>query len=45
MHDRALAIEFADRLIGIKNGLIALDEPASGMKPSDLDDLYKNHGP
>tara|TARA_B100001142_G_scaffold294867_1_gene315371 strand:+ start:627 stop:1292 length:666 start_codon:yes stop_codon:yes gene_type:complete len=42
MHDRALAIEFADRLIGIKNGLVALDELASGMKPSDLDDLYKN---
>jgi phosphonate transport system ATP-binding protein len=42
MHDRALAIKFADRLIGIKNGVIALDEPASGMKPSDLDDLYKN---
>jgi len=42
MHDRALAIEFADRLIGIRDGLIALDEPASGMKPSDLDHLYRN---
>ena len=42
MHDRALAIEFADRLIGIRGGLIALDKPASGMKPSDLDHLYQN---
>ena len=40
MHDRKLAIEFADRLIGIRNGLVVLDELASGMKPSDLDQLY-----
>ncbi|MEC7490418.1 MAG: ATP-binding cassette domain-containing protein [Pseudomonadota bacterium] len=42
MHDRALAIEFADRLIGIRGGLIVLDKPASGMKTSDLDHLYQN---
>lgn len=41
MHDRALAIQFADRLIGIKSGEIALDVPAAGMKPSDLDSLYQ----
>ncbi len=40
MHDRELAIAFADRLIGIKDGRIVLDAPADGMKPSDLDDLY-----
>ena len=40
MHDRALAIAFADRLIGIRHGRIALDVPADGMTPSDLDDLY-----
>ncbi len=40
MHDRALAIAFADRLIGIRDGRIVLDAPADGMKPSDLDDLY-----
>ena len=40
MHDRALAIAFADRLIGIRDGHIAIDVPADGMKPSDLDDLY-----
>ncbi len=40
MHDRALAIAFADRLIGIRDGRITLDVPADGMTPSDLDDLY-----
>ena len=41
MHDRALAIQFADRLIGIKSGEVALDVPAAGMKPADLDSLYQ----
>ncbi|MFT6582077.1 MAG: phosphonate transport system ATP-binding protein [Alphaproteobacteria bacterium] len=40
MHDRALALEFADRLIGLKGGEIVLDEPTDGMAPSDLDSLY-----
>jgi phosphonate transport system ATP-binding protein len=41
MHDRALAIAFADRLIGIKDGRIMLDEKSSGMTPADLDHLYR----
>jgi len=40
MHDRALAIRFADRLIGVKDGGIVLDVPAAGMTPADLDHLY-----
>ncbi len=40
MHDRELAIHFADRLIGVRDGRIVLDEPSDGMVPSDLDDLY-----
>ena len=40
MHDRTLAIEFADRLIGLRDGRIVLDEPATGMTPSDLDGIY-----
>jgi phosphonate transport system ATP-binding protein len=40
MHDRALALEFADRVVGIRDGRIALDEPTEGMAPSDLDNLY-----
>ena len=42
MHDRALAIEFADRVIGIKDGRVALDQAALDMKPSDLNHLYQN---
>ena len=42
MHDRALAIEFADRLVGIRDGAVVLDERAAGMRPGDLDDLYRN---
>lgn len=41
MHDRALAIESADRLIGIKGGRIVMDEPSAGMVPADLDELYR----
>lgn len=44
MHDRALALRFADRLIGIKGGRIVLDESASGMTPDDLDQLYQING-
>lgn len=40
MHDRALAIEFADRLIGLKDGRVVLDAPSAGMRPGDLDALY-----
>ena len=40
MHDRTLAIEFADRLIGLRDGRIVLDAQAAGMKPSDLDGIY-----
>ncbi len=40
MHDRALAIQFTDRLIGLKQGRIVLDERTNGMTPADLDHLY-----
>jgi len=41
MHDRALALEFTDRVVGIRDGRIVLDEATAGMVPSDLDDLYQ----
>jgi phosphonate transport system ATP-binding protein len=41
MHDRALALEFTDRVVGIRDGRIVLDEATAGMVPGDLDDLYK----
>lgn len=40
MHDRTLALDFADRVVGIRDGRIVLDEPTAGMTPSDLDHLY-----
>lgn len=40
MHDRALALEFADRIIGIRDGRIVMDTPSAGMTPDDLDELY-----
>lgn len=41
MHDRALALEFTDRVVGIRDGRIVLDEATAGMVPGDLDDLYQ----
>ena len=40
LHDRALALDFADRVIGLRGGRIAMDAPAAGMTPGDLDHLY-----
>ncbi|MBT3905959.1 MAG: ATP-binding cassette domain-containing protein [Rhodospirillaceae bacterium] len=42
MHDVDLALEFSTRIIGIKRGRIALDEPTDGLKRSDLDFVYKD---
>jgi phosphonate transport system ATP-binding protein len=41
LHDRALALETADRVIGLRGGRVALDAPTAGMAPGDLDDLYR----
>ncbi|MBC8240579.1 MAG: ATP-binding cassette domain-containing protein [Alphaproteobacteria bacterium] len=41
MHDVDLALEFSTRIIGIKDGGIALDAPAGELKRSDLDFLYR----
>ena len=40
MHDRVLALEYTDRVVGIRGGRIVLDQPTKGMKPSDLDSVY-----
>lgn len=45
MHDRTLAIDFADRLIGIRDGRIVLDAKSDGMTPGDLDELYRTAEP
>lgn len=40
LHDRALALSFAQRIIGMREGKIVFDSPAAGLSPSDLDHLY-----
>jgi len=42
MHDVDLALEFSTRIIGIKDGNIALDKSTDGLKRADLDILYKD---
>lgn len=42
MHDTALALAYTDRVIGLRDGTIVLDQPTAGMAPSDLDDLYRH---
>ena len=41
MHDRELAIEFADRIVGLRDGRIVLDQSSRSMKPNDLNNLYR----
>jgi phosphonate transport system ATP-binding protein len=40
MHDVDLALEYSTRIVGIKNGGIALDEPTGNLTRPDLDFLY-----
>lgn len=40
LHDRALALSFAQRLIGLRDGRIVFDSPTEGLTPTDLDHLY-----
>jgi len=42
LHDRELALSFADRIIGLKDGRIAMDTPTAGLQPGDLDGLYQS---
>jgi phosphonate transport system ATP-binding protein len=42
MHDTNLAINYTDRLIGLKGGELVLDESSKGMQASDLDELYSD---
>ena len=41
LHDRVLALSFADRIIGLKDGKIAMDTLTAGLQPGDLDGLYR----
>jgi phosphonate transport system ATP-binding protein len=41
MHDVDLALRYSSRIIGLKGGRIALDQPNDGLSASDLDFLYQ----
>ena len=41
MHDVELALRYATRIIGLKDGGIALDQRNEGLSASDLDFLYR----
>jgi phosphonate transport system ATP-binding protein len=41
MHDMALALEFTDRVVGLRDRRIVLDEPSSDLTTSDLAQIYK----
>jgi phosphonate transport system ATP-binding protein len=41
MHDIKLALELVTRVIGVRQGRIFFDRPASELAPGDLDSLYR----
>lgn len=41
MHDIGLALDYTDRIVGLRDGRIAMDEPAAGITASDLAPLYQ----
>ncbi len=40
LHDIEMALAYCDRIIGIQDGQVALDEPAKNLAPSDIMSLY-----
>lgn len=40
LHDIDLALRFADRVVGIRDGGIALDQPSARLGKADLNELY-----
>ncbi|MBL4712612.1 MAG: ATP-binding cassette domain-containing protein [Gammaproteobacteria bacterium] len=42
MHDVEMALCFANRIIGIKNGSIVIDQPATSVSLADLQFLYES---
>lgn len=44
IHSIELAREFFDRIVGLRNGLVQFDVPASSIRDHVLDDLYEIEG-
>ncbi|MCG7199655.1 ATP-binding cassette domain-containing protein [Marinobacter pelagius] len=40
LHDVELALQYCNRIVGIQDGLIELDEPSDRLSPSDIMSLY-----
>lgn len=40
LHQVQIALEFADRIVGLNAGRVVLDRPAAGMKHDDVDGIY-----
>jgi len=40
MHDIPLALDFAERLIGLRDGRVLFDRPSGGIVAEDLDDFF-----
>jgi len=41
MHDIGLALAYTDRIVGLRDGRITMDEPSAGLTASDLAPLYQ----
>ena len=41
MHDVSLALKYSTRVIGLKLGVLVMNEKSINLKAADLDDLYK----
>jgi phosphonate transport system ATP-binding protein len=41
LHDVALALAFSDRVVGLRDGRITLDESSRGLRPEDLAPVYQ----
>jgi len=40
LHDVELALQYCNRIVGIQDGLVELDEPSDHLAPSDIMSLY-----
>jgi phosphonate transport system ATP-binding protein len=44
LHQVDLALRFADRIVGLSDGNVALDSPVSEINPDYIHDIYGSHG-
>ncbi|MGK7898896.1 MAG: hypothetical protein AB4372_36100 [Xenococcus sp. (in: cyanobacteria)] len=45
LHQLELALEYGERIIGLRDGKIQLDTDISKLNPEDLNDLYPKFSP